>query len=1275
MAVRVTVRFAPATTAPYADSLTVVTETGAFSVPLSATLPAPELTLPLTLHAGVCLPYDRVTVTVPFSNTGARARFRLFPEAIFERMQQEQEGGGGAQAQLRYANPDADLWEADAEVARAAEGRGGDARAAEALGSADEPLLTAEYAVMGALTVEPVEWDLAQGGEPASLTITYAPTAVGDADEGFVVVCSNGDVVRYRLVGECTTLQVGITSLEGAALAEPCLLTSLDAGYDAPAPLPPTFSASVAAAVAGAAGGVAPSDAEGGGGGSFGILGGLAALLDAGTSPLVLLPRTSSVARLTPGPADGSASTSSLGRAATVAGTAAGASTAILPGAVAAAGVVAALPPPPPPSSSSTGGTVRPPSVTARFDALFPGTLQRKTFTISNGAAVAVPFAWRVAPETGEPPAVRELDEAAAALHAELRTALRTAEAIAAGGATPLFPASAAASLSRITTAAPGTRGTRRTGRGAGVGGGGGLLGAPAPLPPPPDPSPFAITPASGVLPPYGAVTFSLSFAPWRTGLAEAQAELLLLDVPVPPLQIDEDDAAAAADSDGGRAASPFSTASGRSGGGGRRRRRRSSAARRGDYTAEPTEALALLSVARSRSDGSAVQSQLQLRDAAAALLPTGADAGGVAFLPPEPSDAEDAAAGGADPLASSRQTGPLRPDTSPTRVSMRRTAGTTRRAPLSRGTSRGGLGASRGGPGAGEGVGGVARGTVRCGRLFMQGSGRSADAELLPAPTLRIPTPLLPGQQGHAQVREEAPLLLLPTPPPRTCPPCAQASLVNHGDAELSFHFEAPPGGAADQRGLLCHAVPRIGIVPPHGGSVDVHIFLTCADARGPGDVAAQLHVALFHGDGYARAADAEVVVTLPPPPLGGGEGDLLLPPPRPPPSPELRHVAAAPDPHGHSRGGSARTQQQPSTAATSSGRRRSSLQPGGEAGSVAVSRGGSASPTSRLLLNAPLPPAERSRPETPDSPLGPQWQRDGGPLFHKAGVLVLDVLASIALPRVAFAAEYVDVGLLGTARATSQTLRLHNPAPVPAAFALRRVVNPSAATGSALAAATAAAGGSSDCVPHIDDASGRTTRLVFRPAQGVLPAFGAIDVTVMLTTGSRPERLRALLCCESDDPQRRSGGGGGGGLPLSFLRLDGEVQAPKVSLSAQSVNFGVAFVGVAVRRRLVISNMANLPADFSWDPYVGTKPPPPLTPAEILQVRARERGAAAGSSLSLAHLPSPHRRPCPCCCRRRWCSLRGRLRREARAAGRAASRRPCAAPASARRGARGTS
>jgi hypothetical protein len=225
------------------------------------------------MHAGVCLPHDRVSSSIPFSNTGARARFRLIPEAMFDRMQRERQT-----AELGDAD--------DVEVI------GGDAQGGRS-SSAAEPLLTDDCAVMGALTVSPVQWDLEQGGAPAALHITFAPTLVGDSDARFVIVCSNGEVVHYRLVGECSTLQVGITAFEGVAVALPSLATSLDPAYDAPVALAPP----PAAAITDAAAAVATDS----------LLSGLAELLDVGSDPVAALLRAASAASqstLSPGIAE-----------------------------------------------------------------------------------------------------------------------------------------------------------------------------------------------------------------------------------------------------------------------------------------------------------------------------------------------------------------------------------------------------------------------------------------------------------------------------------------------------------------------------------------------------------------------------------------------------------------------------------------------------------------------------------------------------------------------------------------------------------------------------------------------------------------------------------------------------------------------------------------------------------------------------------------------------------------------------------------------------------
>ena len=70
MALRVTVRFLPNSPAECYDALTVVTERGAFKVPLSAALPPPLLSLPLDVNAGCCLRGDEITTSFTVENHG-----------------------------------------------------------------------------------------------------------------------------------------------------------------------------------------------------------------------------------------------------------------------------------------------------------------------------------------------------------------------------------------------------------------------------------------------------------------------------------------------------------------------------------------------------------------------------------------------------------------------------------------------------------------------------------------------------------------------------------------------------------------------------------------------------------------------------------------------------------------------------------------------------------------------------------------------------------------------------------------------------------------------------------------------------------------------------------------------------------------------------------------------------------------------------------------------------------------------------------------------------
>ena len=177
--------------------------------------------------------------------------------------------------------------------------------------------------------------------------------------------------------------------------------------------------------------------------------------------------------------------------------------------------------------------------------------------------------------------------------------------------------------------------------------------------------------------------------------------------------------------------------------------------------------------------------------------------------------------------------------------------------------------------------------------------------------------------------------------------------------------------------------------------------------------------------------------------------------------------------------------------------------------------------------------------------------------------------------------------------------------------------------------------------------DMKGVFSNIWFSPSTGVLPPFGHIDVLVSIDTGSRPERLRAFLRVVvepfDEDESRESSLvtaarktaearqlafdkltriEADGGLPEgkenelavpeiakprkwkgvpqelrsppAYMRLIGEVQAPRLCLSTHKLILGIVFLGVPVRTSFKITNLCNLSVDFKLDGYVGCKPPP---------------------------------------------------------------------------------
>ena len=196
MSVKATVRFRPNSLAAFDDYLTVITELGSFKVPLHASMPAPQLTLPLEISAGCCIRGDELISTVVFENVGkGSGKFRVFSEEDWPVV---------------------------------------------APGPA-----SSEFVTFGPFELSPSYFEVLSGAHMA-FTVKFSPPAVGTYTSGFVVVCDNCDVTRYTVRGESADLDVVVSKVQGMPVAPPTVvappesLTAVSVGPLAAAPpLPP----------------------------------------------------------------------------------------------------------------------------------------------------------------------------------------------------------------------------------------------------------------------------------------------------------------------------------------------------------------------------------------------------------------------------------------------------------------------------------------------------------------------------------------------------------------------------------------------------------------------------------------------------------------------------------------------------------------------------------------------------------------------------------------------------------------------------------------------------------------------------------------------------------------------------------------------------------------------------------------------------------------------------------------------------------------------------
>ena len=192
MSVRLTVRFTAPSVEPFSDVLTFVTEGGTFTIPLDATVPAPELDAPPLFSCDPALVHDVIIQSMTVRNIGARGSFRILSAESLD----STDG-------------------ADALVARGA------------------PKNATCKLADGVFTLWPSALTLGRD-ETATVSIVFAPTTPGLISSNFIVITSEGDMFRHGIEGIAGEPLVGVTAIQSVVIPSPVmrgvpLLTSADA--------------------------------------------------------------------------------------------------------------------------------------------------------------------------------------------------------------------------------------------------------------------------------------------------------------------------------------------------------------------------------------------------------------------------------------------------------------------------------------------------------------------------------------------------------------------------------------------------------------------------------------------------------------------------------------------------------------------------------------------------------------------------------------------------------------------------------------------------------------------------------------------------------------------------------------------------------------------------------------------------------------------------------------------------------------------------------------
>jgi hypothetical protein len=198
MSVKVNIIFTPPASASFSDELTIVTEAGTYVVPLIATVPGPELSLPQMIDAGILLRHDLKRINLRVTNVGAAGKFRFLPVEVFRTPSVVSDRAIFSDEIIPGSLP---TLPSDVRIESTHGGR----------------------IHFGPFILSPSSLNLATN-EEAELHLIYSSDQIGFLRRSFVVLASDGSVFTYFVEATCSEMQVGIVNVSGFSIPNPSLM-------------------------------------------------------------------------------------------------------------------------------------------------------------------------------------------------------------------------------------------------------------------------------------------------------------------------------------------------------------------------------------------------------------------------------------------------------------------------------------------------------------------------------------------------------------------------------------------------------------------------------------------------------------------------------------------------------------------------------------------------------------------------------------------------------------------------------------------------------------------------------------------------------------------------------------------------------------------------------------------------------------------------------------------------------------------------------------------